>query len=68
MDPVAHRELTGVSNELILENVRRAANLRPMTIRIPLVPGCDDSDDNILDTAAFAAGLGENLQRVELLP
>jgi pyruvate formate lyase activating enzyme len=68
MDADVHQELTGVSNELILENVRRAAAMRPLTIRIPTVPGCNDSDDNVLDTATFAAELGENLQRVELLP
>ena len=68
MDDAAHRELTGVSNQLILENSRRASAMRPMIIRIPVVPSYNDSDDNILATARFAAGLGENLKRVELLP
>ena len=68
MDAVVHKELTGVSNELILENARRSSALHPMIIRIPVVPGCNNSDDNILATAAFAAELGENLKRVELLP
>jgi pyruvate formate lyase activating enzyme len=68
MDPVAHKELTGVSNELILENARQASAMRPMIIRIPIVPGLNDSDDNISATARFAAELGENLQRIELLP
>jgi pyruvate formate lyase activating enzyme len=68
MDPVVHKELTGVSNELILENARQASAMRPMIIRIPTVPGLNDSDDNISATARFAAELGENLQRIELLP
>jgi pyruvate formate lyase activating enzyme len=68
MDPVVHKELTGVSNELILENARQASAMRPMIIRIPIVPGLNDSDDNISATARFAAELGENLQRIELLP
>jgi len=68
MDPVVHKELTGVSNELILENARQASAMRPMIIRIPTVPGLTDSDDNISATARFAAELGENLQRIELLP
>ena len=42
--------------------------MRPMTIRIPIVPGYNDSDDNIFATARFAAELGENLKRIELLP
>ena len=68
MDALVHKEITGVSNELILENARRACAMRPMIMRIPLVPGCNDSDDNMLDTARFAAELGENLKRIELLP
>lgn len=68
MDALTHKELTGVSNERILENARRASTLRPMIIRIPVVPECNDSDDNISATAKFAAELGENLKRVELLP
>ena len=68
MDPLLHKELTGLSNELILENVRRTSALRTMIIRIPVVPGYNDSDANILATARFAAEIGENLKRIELLP
>lgn len=68
MDPLKHKELTGVSNELILENARKASTLRPIILRIPLVPGCNDTDDNIIKTAKFAATLGQNLKRIELLP
>ncbi len=68
MDARIHKELTGVSNELILENARRASKMRPIIIRIPLIPGCNDSEENLLNTAKFAAELGENLQRIELLP
>jgi len=68
MDALAHKDITGVSNELILENTERISALRPMIIRTPIVPGYNDSDDNITLTAKFAAGLGENLKRIELLP
>ncbi len=68
MDARIHKELTGVSNDLILENARKASTLRSIIIRIPLIPGCNDSEENLLNTAKFAAGLGKNLQRIELLP
>ena len=68
MDTIVHRELTGVSNEIILENAGRASAIRPTIIRIPTVPGYNDSDENMLDTARFAIELGENLKRIELLP
>ena len=68
MDPLVHKELTGVSNELILENIKKASALRPVIIRIPVATGLNDSDENILATARFATGLGSNLQRIEILP
>jgi len=68
MNPAVHKEITGVSNERILENARKASAIQSMILRIPVIPGCNDSDDNILDTAIFIRELGENIQRVELLP
>ncbi len=69
IDSARHRELTGQSNELILGNLRRVAAARSpgdVIVRIPVVPGCNDSVDNIRGTAGFVAGLG--LRRVELVP
>jgi pyruvate formate lyase activating enzyme len=68
MDDLMHGKLTGVSNELILGNARKLSAVRLMIIRIPIVPGCNDSHENILNTAKFAADLGENVERVDLLP
>lgn len=67
LDPKRHREITGVDNGLILENARRiAAQGKPMWIRLPLVPGCNDSDEEIGAAADFVLGLG--LSQVDLLP
>ena len=68
MDSLKHKKITGVPNETILENAKKAASIKPIIIRIPLIPGLNDSEENILNTARFAAGLGENLLRIELLP
>ena len=68
MDAEEHKRLTGVSNKRILENAKRTAERRPVIIRVPVVPGLNDSDENILATARFAAELGDNVQRIELLP
>ncbi len=67
MDSNTHKKITGVPNRLILANARKIAQIRPLIIRIPLVPGCNDSEENILATARFAARLGKNLLRIELL-
>jgi len=68
MDSRIHEEITGLSNELILENARKASEMRPIIIRIPIIPGLNDSEENLLNTAKFASELGENLLRIELLP
>ncbi|MFW9785803.1 MAG: glycyl-radical enzyme activating protein, partial [Candidatus Heimdallarchaeota archaeon] len=68
MDNEIHKELTGVSNKIILENAKKISEKKPMIIRIPVIPGYNDSDENVKATARFAAKLGVNLKRIELLP
>ncbi len=70
MDPLLHREYTGVSNEQILDNIRHIRHelKRPIAIRVPVIPGYNDSDDNISRTARFVAEeLGRDVP-VHLLP
>lgn len=57
MDPVEHKRLTGVSNELILDNVRRVHHELGVEIkaRIPVIPGHNDGAANIEATARFIA-------------
>ncbi len=67
MDSQKHRDLTGVSNEQILENLSFIAeNHKDVIVRIPVIPGRNDSDENICQAAAFVAGKG--IKRLELLP
>lgn len=68
MDPFVHRELTGVGNERILENIRKIDAFGiPITVRTPVVPGCNDSRENIVKTAEFIRSL-EHAKGYELLP
>ena len=69
MDPAKHRELTGAGNELILSNIREVAGSDwPgfMVVRIPVIPGCNDSEENIRATARFVKEVG--LEVINLLP
>lgn len=71
MDPVKHKKYTGVSNRLILDNARRACHKLsvPMWARIPVIPGYNDSTENIEATARFIAEeLGNCVKQVSLLP
>jgi pyruvate formate lyase activating enzyme len=50
MDPEKHRGFTGASNELVLENLRRAREAfpdLPVWVRTPIVPGFNDDPEEI---------------------
>ena len=64
-DSDTHRQYTGVPNEVIKENLRRADALGiPMVIRTPVIP---EIDQGIPQIAEFAAGL-RSVRQYELLP
>ena len=68
IDPAKHAEYTGVSNELILENARRISGKGiPMLIRVPVIPGYTDGEDNIRGILEFACNLA-SVAKVDLLP
>lgn len=69
MNPDKHKEYTGRSNELMLENARKiaASGLTELSIRVPVIPGFNDTPEEIRDIAAFTRTLG-NVKRLHLLP
>ncbi len=70
MDASVHKVLTGKDNQRILENIQRLDEHYPdleLVLRIPVIPGKNDTTDNIRKTARFARNL-KTLKRVELLP
>lgn len=70
MDPHKHNKYTGVSNDLILDNakkIHRELNLH-MLARVPILPGYNDSSENLEKTARFIANELETSIRVHLLP
>lgn len=72
MDPEIHKELTGITNEPILRNIRMAAELldrnsQHLVIRIPIIPNKNDSEENIRKTAEFVKSL-KVVDRIEILP
>jgi len=67
MDPQEHRTLTGVDNAVILRNMRAALGSgTEVRIRMPLMPGLNDSEDNIAAMAAFFAESGR--KTIEVMP
>jgi len=70
MDPRTHKRHTGVSNELILENARKIYHELsiPILARMALIPGFNDSLDNIEATAKFIVTDLSKAIPVHLLP
>lgn len=68
MDPKEHHKLTGVKNDLILINLKKASEIhRHIIVRIPIIPGFNDGRDNIIQTAKFVKSI-ENISKIEMLP
>lgn len=67
-DPVIHEKYTGRDNSLILENLGFLCRSETdFCIRIPLIPGVNDSRRNMEDAASLIKGAA-HLKRVELMP
>lgn len=47
MDRKAHKAATKVPNNVILDNAKKAARICPTVFRIPVVPGINDTDENM---------------------
>ncbi|HBS60493.1 MAG TPA: glycyl-radical enzyme activating protein [Firmicutes bacterium] len=68
VDQEKHRAVTGESNAVILENACRMDKLgKPIRVRVPLIPGFNDSTEDFGPIVRFAAGL-RNLEKIQLLP
>ena len=71
MDSVKHKQFAGVENDIILDNIRRAGQggIRglKLVIRRPLIPGVNDSKEELEALGAF---LGElpGVDHLQLLP
>jgi len=68
MDEALHREFCGVSNQLILENLRTLSGIHDrIWLRIPVVPGVNDGAGEVDRMIEFARRL-PGLRQVNLLP
>ncbi len=67
LDDERHCRFTGVSNRLVLENLRAlAARSVRIIVRVPLMPGVNDDDENIRAIGGLVASLG--IGEIDLLP
>lgn len=66
MNPKLHKEATGQSNELILNNIRKIPRDKRVWLRIPLVPGFNDTKENVEKVGELGKEIG--VERVSILP
>ncbi len=70
LDPDKHLRYTGVSNELIIKNFKKAARGHSeIVIRIPVVPGFNDDEDHIGTLKKFLMdNMTDQVKAINLLP
>ncbi len=67
-DVERHREYTGHDNALIVENLHRLTRMREhIILRIPLIPGVNDSASDMKAFGALIASFGDGVKEIELL-
>lgn len=67
MDSIQHKKFVGVDNVLILKNLKKIIEKeKEVHVRVPLIPGLNDSEDNLLKIAEFFNHL--RLTSVEFIP
>ncbi len=69
-DSGEHKKYVGVGNDLILQNLAKLDNTDldfKLQLRIPLVPGVNDSDETLSEILSIAAKL-KKLNVIEILP
>lgn len=68
IDNDKHMRFCGQSNERILANARRAAEEHSdLTVRVPVIPGFNDTEAEIAEIAKFAGSL-RGVHKLHLLP
>jgi pyruvate formate lyase activating enzyme len=68
MDASRHLELTGVQIDPVLESGRVITRSgTPLWVRTPVIPGCTDSEENILEIARFIREELSTVRRWDLL-
>ncbi len=67
-DDVMHKKYTGVSNRNILENIEYLKQIgKPFVLRLPLIPGITDTEENLKAVSQIAGDFPVELLRYNML-
>jgi pyruvate formate lyase activating enzyme len=70
MDDQIHKELTGAGNKRIMDNLRKidaSTGQFSLIVRMPIIPGLNDTKENIQALGEFCKGLNK-ITQIQLLP
>lgn len=69
MDSAKHKKMTGVGNELILENLKKISKKgNKIFLRMPLIPHFNDSLKDLRQSVEFVQSINGNMIELNLLP
>jgi pyruvate formate lyase activating enzyme len=68
IDSKKHKDQTGVGNQVIIDNLKRALKQKKVWIRRPVIPGFNDSVDETTSLARFISSLNPLPDKISLLP
>ncbi len=69
LDPVRHKELTGADNTHIMENLQYLMDRgEDIIIRLPLIPDCNDSNEDIAKFSDFLKINKNHFRYAEIMP
>lgn len=69
MNDAKHKQYTGISNRLILKNLKTLSDAGERVIlRFPVVPGINDTEENISELKLFMRSLSPTIREISLLP
>ena len=67
-DPEKHKAFTGRDNRLIIENIRRLSKAHDhIILRIPVIPGVNDSEKDLIGFSEIIRTFGSGIQGIEIL-
>jgi pyruvate formate lyase activating enzyme len=67
MNNEKHEKYTGISNELMLHNLKEIAPSNKVILRFPVIPGITDTDENVVQIKEFVSSL-KGINEIDLLP
>ncbi len=68
VDPIKHKEYTGVDNSLIVENLKRLSAIgKNIWVRVPIIPDFNDSVEEMEAVATLVSSL-PSVKQVTLMP